>query len=107
VIAHLPDLVPTHYPPRVRGAGAVGAYAHRYRLAGSSCSSRDVLGEFSFATPLEVGMQLMVESAIDYTLVLASTFNGIGLPSVAIAEGGTCRVVKSHSYEEYRSRWAV
>jgi carboxynorspermidine decarboxylase len=106
-IAHLPDFVQTKYPIRVRGAGPLGTYSHSYRLAGSSCSSLDVLGDFSFAMPLEVGMQLIVENQADYTLVQANTFNGINLPGVAITEGNQCQVVKTFGYEEYRSRWPV
>jgi carboxynorspermidine decarboxylase len=104
-IAHLPDFVHTKYSLHVSGAGPAGTYPHRYRLVGRSCSSLDVLGEFSFATPLEVGMQLAVENQADYTLVQANTFNGIDLPSVALMEADTCRVVKTSGYEEYRRRW--
>jgi carboxynorspermidine decarboxylase len=104
-MAHLPEFVHTRYSIRVRGAGPVGTYPHLYRLAGSSCSSLDVLGDFSFAMPLEVGMQLILENQADYTLVQANTFNGINLPSVAIIEGNTCRVVRTFGYEEYRCRW--
>ena len=40
-----------------------------------------------------------------YTMVKNNTFNGVNLPSIALAgEDGEVRVVKKFGYEDYKAR---
>jgi carboxynorspermidine decarboxylase len=104
-IAHTPDFLHAGHAIAVRGAGPPGAHPYRYHLAGSSCSSLDMFGEFSFAQPLQAGAQLILMNQADYTLVQANTFNGIDLPNIAVLEQGQYRLVRRFGAEEYRTRW--
>jgi len=104
-IAHIPDFLHAGHAIAVRDAGPPGEHPFRYRLVGSSCSSLDVFGEFSFAQPLRPGAQLAFLNQADYTLVQANTFNGIDLPNIAVLEEGRYRLVRDFGANEYRTRW--
>lgn len=104
-IAHVPDFLHAGHAIAVREAGQPGVHPYRYRLAGSSCSSLDTFGEFSFAQPVQAGAQLSLMNQADYTLVQANTFNGIDLPNIAVLEQGEYRLVRGFGAEEYRTRW--
>ena len=89
--------------------GEVGepeALAHTYRLGGPSCLSGDVIGDYSFAKPLQVGDRLMFEDMAIYTMVKNSTFNGIPLPAIALYNSGTdeLRIVKRFGYGDFKER---
>ena len=104
-IAHIPDFLHAGHAVAVRDAGPPGVHPFRYRLAGSSCSSLDVFGEFSFAQPVQPGAQLIFMNQADYTLVQANTFNGIDLPNIAVLEEGRYRLVRAFGANEYHTRW--
>jgi len=104
-IAHVPDFLHAGHAITVCGAGPPDAHPYRYRLAGSSCSSLDMFGEFSFPQPLRAGAQLILTNQADYTLVQANTFNGIDLPNIALLEQGRYRLVRRFGSDEYRTRW--
>ncbi len=103
--AHMPDTLAMPYRAEVRGAGEAGEKPYTYRLAGNTCLAGDVMGDYSFEKPLEVGDRIIFEDQIHYTFVKNTTFNGIKLPSLAIKrKDGTMEVVKEFSYEDYRDR---
>ncbi|NPA66615.1 MAG: carboxynorspermidine decarboxylase, partial [Epsilonproteobacteria bacterium] len=103
--AHMPDTLAMPYRAEVRGAGKAGEKPYTYRLAGNTCLAGDVMGDYSFEKPLEVGDRIIFEDQIHYTFVKNTTFNGIKLPSLAIKrKDGTMEVVKEFSYEDYRDR---
>ena len=40
-----------------------------------------------------------------YSMVKNNTFNGIGLPDIAVMdENGDCRVIRSFGYEDFKER---
>jgi len=82
--AHMPDTIIMPYRAEVRGAGAAGEKAHTYRLAGNTCLAGDIMGDYSFDAPLKIGDRIIFEDQMHYTMVKATTFNGISLPSMAI-----------------------
>jgi carboxynorspermidine decarboxylase len=88
------------------GAGQPGEKAHTYRLAGLTCLAGDVIGDYSFEHPLKAGDKLVFLDMAHYTMVKNNTFNGVGLPSIAIADpdSGAVRVVRRFGYEDYRNR---
>ena len=94
------------YRPEVVGAGLPGERAHTYRLGGLTCLAGDVIGDYSFAAPLQVGQRLVFEDMALYTMVKTTTFNGIRLPGIAIWNSTTdeVRVVRQFGYEEFRTR---
>jgi carboxynorspermidine decarboxylase len=103
---HMPDVLEMPYRPRIPGTGEAGELAHTYRLGGPSCLSGDVIGDYSFNQPLNVGDRLMFEDMAIYTMVKNSTFNGIPLPAIALYNSKTdeLRIIKSFGYEDFRER---
>ncbi|MBC7171723.1 MAG: carboxynorspermidine decarboxylase, partial [Polyangiaceae bacterium] len=57
--AHMPDTLEMPYRPDIVGAAEPGELAHTYRLGGLTCLAGDVIGDYSFAKPLEVGDKLV------------------------------------------------
>jgi len=104
--AHMPDVLEMPYRPQVVGGHDPDAHPHRYRLGGLSCLAGDVIGEWSFENPLQVGDKLIFEDMIHYTMVKTTTFNGVRLPSIATADPQTGRITvhRRFEYEDYKSR---
>jgi len=103
--AHMPDTIIMPYRAEVRGAGKAGEKPHTYRLAGNTCLAGDIMGDYSFDTPLQIGDRVIFEDQMHYTMVKATTFNGIKLPSIAIErEDGAIEVVREFGYEDFKQR---
>lgn len=103
--AHMPDVLEMPYRPEIFGAADPGTFPYTYRLGGPTCLAGDVIGDYSFPQPLQVGSRLIFKDMAHYTMVKNNTFNGIGLPSIAIEEeGGGIRLVRRFGYEDYRNR---
>lgn len=104
--AHMPDVLEMPYRPELIGAGEPGQFAHTYRLGGLTCLAGDVIGEYSFPEPLKVGQKLVFCDMAHYTMVKNNTFNGVGLPSIAVhdPEKGKTEIVRRFGYKEYRNR---
>jgi carboxynorspermidine decarboxylase len=103
---HMPDTLEMPYRAQIIGAGEPGAQPHTYRLGGQSCLAGDVIGDYSFAQPLEIGQRLVFEDMAYYTMVKTTTFNGVRLPSIAIWNSvtGAVRVVRDFGYEDFKGR---
>lgn len=103
---HMPDTLEMPYRAQVMGSGNPGENAHTYRLGGQTCLAGDVIGDYSFPAPLQVGQRLVFEDMAHYTMVKTTTFNGIRLPSIAIWNSDTdaLRVVREFGYDEFKRR---
>ncbi len=76
-----------------------------YRLAGPTCLAGDVIGDYSFARPLQCGDRLEFQDMAIYTMVKTNTFNGMKLPDIVLErENGTCEVVRRFGYEDFKMR---
>ncbi|MBA1437945.1 MAG: carboxynorspermidine decarboxylase [Epsilonproteobacteria bacterium] len=103
--AHMPDTLAMPYRVDVRGSGEAGEKKYTYRLGGNTCLAGDIMGDYSFDTPLHAGDRIIFEDQIHYTFVKNTTFNGIKLPSLAIKrKDGTLELVKEFSYGDYKGR---
>ena len=103
--AHMPDTLAMPYRAEVRNAGLPNEKKYTYRLAGNTCLAGDIMGDYSFDTPLNVGDQIIFEDQIHYTIVKNTTFNGIKLPDLAVLrENGEIEVVREFGYDEYKRR---
>ena len=103
--AHMPDTIIMPYRADVRHAGEAGEKAHTYRLAGNTCLAGDIMGDYSFDAPLKLGDKIIFEDQMHYTMVKATTFNGVKLPSIAIQRlDGTVDVVRNFGYEDFKQR---
>lgn len=104
--AHMPDVLEMPYRPDIRHAGAAGELSHTYRLGGPTCLAGDVIGDYSFAEPLDIGSKLMFLDMAQYTMVKNTTFNGVQLPSIVTYEPttGVFDIVRQFGYEDYKRR---
>ncbi len=102
---HMPDIIEMPYTPRLENADKPNSKAYTYRLAGGTCLAGDVIGDYSFDSPLKIGQQLKFLDMALYTMVKTNTFNGIPLPSIALLqENGKIELLKSFSYADFKSR---
>ncbi len=104
--AHMPDVLEMPYRPRIVGGHDPDVHPHRYRLGGLTCLAGDVIGEWSFESPLRVGDKLVFEDMIHYTMVKTTTFNGVRLPAIATADPstGAITVHRRFGYDDYKCR---
>ena len=104
---HMPDCLEMPYKPEIRGAHQTPVAGEpTYRMGGNSCLSGDYVGEWSFPSELKVGDNIIFEDMIHYTTVKTTMFNGVSHPSIAIydPQHGGLRVVRTYTYEDYKSR---
>lgn len=105
---HMPDVLAMPYRPHIIGSGQSGEHPHTYRLGGISCLAGDIIGDYSFAMPLQRGDRLVLTDMALYSFVKNTTFNGVELPSIYSCTGpaGQPRLVRKFGYDDYRSRIA-
>ncbi|MEQ5803737.1 carboxynorspermidine decarboxylase [Halomonas sp. H10-9-1] len=104
--AHMPDVLEMPYRPQIIGGGEPGEKAHTYCLGGMTCLAGDVIGDYSFDAPLEIGDRLVFTDMAHYTMVKTTTFNGIRLPSICRVDETSreVRTVKTFGYVDYMQR---
>lgn len=103
--AHMPDTLAMPYRAMVRGSGEAGEKKYTYRFSGNTCLAGDIMGDYSFDEPLQVGDMVIFEDQIHYTFVKNTTFNGIKLPSLVILrEDKTLELIKEFGYQDYKNR---
>ncbi|MCM1273373.1 MAG: carboxynorspermidine decarboxylase [Clostridium sp.] len=101
---HMPDVLEMPYRPFMIGSGPAGEKKYTYRLGGPTCLAGDIIGDYSFDEPLEIGKKLVFTDMAIYTMVKNNTFNGMPLPSIYIKDGDKTELVKEFSYEDFKNR---
>ncbi|HFR3702378.1 TPA: carboxynorspermidine decarboxylase [Streptococcus suis] len=102
---HMPDVLEMPYRPPLRHGFEAGEKAFTYRLSSNTCLTGDIIGDYSFEKPVEIGDKLYFEDMAIYSFVKNNTFNGIGLPSLVLMDlTGDCRIIKSFGYEDFKGR---
>ena len=103
--AHMPDTLAMPYRAMIRNSAEAFEKEYTYRLGGNTCLAGDIIGDYSFDKPLEVGDKIILEDMIHYTMVKTTTFNGIKLPSIVIKySDDRYEIVKNFGYEDYKIR---
>ncbi len=102
---HMPDVLEMPYRPPLQDSGQPGEKAFTYRLGGPTCLAGDVIGEYSFDTPLREGDRLVFQDMAIYSMVKNNTFNGMPLPSIVLREkSGEYRTVRQFGYGDFKMR---
>lgn len=102
---HMPDVLEMPYRPPLRHGFEAGEKAFTYRLSSNTCLTGDIIGDYSFEKPVEIGDKLYFEDMAIYSFVKNNTFNGIGLPILVLMDQtGDCRVIKEFGYEDFKGR---
>ncbi len=102
---HMPDVLEAPYRPDVDGADEAGVLAHTVRLAGRTCMTGDIIGDYSFERPLQPGDRVVFKDQMHYSFVKTNTFNGNPLANLALRrEDGTIEMVSDFGYDAFRDR---
>lgn len=102
---HMPDVLEVPYRPDVVGAGEPGDHPYNYILAGKTCMTGDIIGEYSFPEPLKPGDPIVFTDQMHYSFVKTNTFNGNPLANLAMRhEDGRTETVSDFHYDEFRRR---
>ena len=104
-VNHWPEIYEYQFEPDVVDHVERGRY--EYVLAGCSCLPGDILGEYSFDSPLTVGSRVVIANAGAYSLAKAHFFNGINLPTIfALTGDGKLVMKRRYTYQDFLSRCA-
>ncbi len=102
---HMPDVIEMPYRPNVIGGCEAQEKEWTYRLGGPTCLAGDIIGDYSFEKPLQIGEKLVFCDMAIYSMVKNNTFNGMKLPSIVLRhEDGRLELVKEFGYEEFKRR---
>ena len=125
--AHMPDVLEMPYRPDVYAvrpaaeangtpaltlsnesyapAGEAGELPYTYRLGAPTCLAGDVIGDFSFSAPLQVGDELIFDDMTHYTIVKTTHFNGVPHPAVQLLHhDGSISTAVRLAYEDFEHR---
>jgi len=103
---HMPDTLEMPYRAHIHGSGMPGEKTFDYRIGGQTCLAGDVMGDYSFDKPLQIGQRLIFDDMAHYTMVKTSTFNGIPLPAIALwnSKKDSLRMIKTFAYDDFKNR---
>ena len=102
---HMPDVLEMPYRPPLRDGFEAQEKPYTYRLSSNTCLTGDIIGDYSFEKPIEIGDRLYFEDMAIYSFVKNNTFNGIGLPSLYLMDKeGECSLVKAFGYQDFKER---
>lgn len=102
-INHLPEVFEYQYQPVVANSNHGGEFD--YRLAGSSCLSGDLFGDYAFDERLDIGSRVLFRNVGAYMQVKANSFNGINLPATYLFDGQAgFEMISKHNYDDFRRR---
>lgn len=99
------DVLEMPYRPPLYGSGIPGEKSYTYRLGSQTCLAGDMIGEYSFDSPLSAGDILVFEDMAIYSMVKNNTFNGMPLPSIAVLRtDGGIEIIRQFGYEDFKGR---
>lgn len=102
---HMPDVLEMPYRPPLRDGAEWGEKPYAYRLAGPTCLAGDIVGDYAFDHPLQIGERLTFEDMAIYSMVKNNTFNGMALPAIALLHrDGTSELVRQFGYDDFKGR---
>ena len=102
---HMPDVLEMPYRPTIIGAALPDQKPFTYRLGGPTCLAGDIIGDYAFDQPLEIGDRLVFCDMAIYSMVKNNTFNGMNLPAIAIfTQEKTIQMVKQFGYMDFKNR---
>lgn len=102
---HNPDVLEMPLRPLLDASGFPQEKPFTYRLSSCTCLAGDIFGDYSFDHQVEIGERLCFNNMAIYSMVKNNTFNGIGLPSIAVMKkNGDCEIIKSFGYEDFKNR---
>ena len=102
---HMPDVIEMPYTPPLMNAVTDDSKPYRYRLAGPTCLSGDVTGDYSFDSELKIGDMLIFGDMAIYTTCKNNTFNGMPLPDIfRLGKDGSFEKLTDFGYGDFKGR---
>ena len=102
---HMPDVLEMPYRPYIIGSEEAWVLPYTYRLGAPTCLAGDVIGDYSFDRPLEIGGRLVFTDMAIYSMVKNNTFNGMPLPSICLLKtDGSVETLKKFGYADFKCR---
>ena len=102
---HMPDVIEMPYTPPLMNAATDDSKPYRYRLAGPTCLSGDVTGDYSFDSELKIGDMLIFGDMAIYTTCKNNTFNGMPLPDIfRLGKDGSFEKLTDFGYGDFKGR---
>lgn len=105
-VCHIPDMVYGTWRHNVINAEDITEkenkekYPNVYRLAGCSCYSGDIFGDYSFKKPLKIGDIVIFCDTASYSMVKTTMFNGIPMANVAYyTKASGVQLVSEYNYD--------
>ena len=113
---HMPDVIEMPYcppvygavpslPPAEKGDRTAADEAGSCRLGGPTCLAGDVVGDYAFPRPLQIGDLVLFGDMAIYTTCKNNTFNGMPLPDIWLRhkDGGLERLT-AFGYPDFKTR---
>lgn len=101
---HMPDVLEMPYRPMISHSALPGEKKYTYRLGGPTCLAGDIIGDYSFDEPLQIGDELCFHDMAIYSMVKNNTFNGMKLPDIILKKGDHLEIVKQFGYDDFKNR---
>ena len=103
---HMPDVIEMPYTPPLYQAETKADETHTvaFRLAGPTCLSGDVIGDYYFSRPLQRGDVLVFGDMAIYTTCKNNTFNGMPIPSIYTFNEEGLRCIAKFGYKDFKDR---
>lgn len=102
---HMPDVLEMPYRPPLLGGGLPEEKPYTYRLGGPTCLAGDIIGDYSFDEPLDVGDRIVFGDMAIYTMVKNNTFNGMALPTIIRRDkNGDYHTLHKFAYHDFKTR---
>ena len=102
---HMPDVLEMPYRPPLKGGYGADEKEYTYRLSSLTCLAGDIIGDYSFEKPLQIGDRLTFCDMAIYTTVKNNTFNGMALPAICtMDESGEVKYIRKFGYSDFKER---
>ena len=110
---HTPDVIEMPYrpplfdslPEEANDFSGTKPDCFTYRLGGPTCLSGDVVGDYSFKTPLSIGDRLLFQDMAIYSTCKNNTFNGMPLPNIWVLHAdGSYEQLTHFGYDDFKYR---
>jgi carboxynorspermidine decarboxylase len=76
-----------------------------YKFGGMTCIAGDRMAyAHIFPKPLKIGDKIIIDDAIQYTLIKCTMFNGVQHPSIVLWKNDTAKIIREFGFEDYKSR---
>ena len=102
---HMPDVLEMPYRPPLKDGYEADEKEYTYRLSSLTCLAGDIIGDYSFEKPLQIGDRLTFCDMAIYTTVKNNTFNGMALPAICgMDESGEVKYIRKFGYSDFKGR---